>query len=129
MQNRTPITKEARSPLSDFTPVPRKYRHDGWPPERQRAFIAALADTGSVSRVAARVNMAQTNCHTLRRAPGAESFRRPWEAAPDLGVAGLKDIVFERAIDDYLVPVFVAGKLRRRAIRVASRLTMAVRCR
>jgi len=111
MQNRTPIAAEARPPLPDFTPVPRKYRHDGWTPERQKAFISALADTGSVSRAAAMVNMAQTNCYTLRRAPGAESFRRAWEAALDFGVARLKDIAFERAIDGYLVPVFVAGKL------------------
>ena len=111
MQNRTPIAAEARPPLPDFTPVPRKYRHDGWTPERQKAFIGALADTGSVSRAAAMVNMAQTNCYTLRRAPGAESFRRAWEAALDFGVARLKDIAFERAIDGYLVPVFVAGKL------------------
>ncbi|UNU44048.1 hypothetical protein EAO27_15910 [Sphingopyxis sp. YF1] len=111
MQNRTPIAPEARPPLPDFTPVPRKYRHDGWTPERQKAFIAALADTGSVSRAAAMVNMAQTNCYTLRRAPGAEGFRRAWEAALDFGVARLKDIAFERAIDGYLVPVFVAGKL------------------
>lgn len=111
MQNRTPIAKEARPPLPDFTPVPRKYRHDGWTPERQKAFISALADTGSVSRAAAMVNMAQTNCYTLRRAPGAESFRRAWEAALDFGIARLKDIAFERAIDGYLVPVFVAGKL------------------
>ncbi|WP_288986726.1 hypothetical protein [uncultured Sphingopyxis sp.] len=111
MQNRTPIAKEARPPLPDFTPVPRKYRHDGWTPERQRAFIAALADTGSVSRAAGQVNMAQANCYTLRRAPGAESFRRAWEAALDFGVARLKDIAFERAIDGYLVPVFVGGKL------------------
>lgn len=57
------------------------------------------------------VNMAQANCYTLRRAPGAESFRRAWEAALDFGVARLKDIAFERAIDGYLVPVFVGGKL------------------
>ena len=111
MQNRTPIAAEARRPLPDFTPVPRKYRHDGWTPERQRAFIGALADTGSVSRAAAMVNMAQTNCYTLRRAPGAESFRRAWEAALDFGVARLKDIAFERAIDGYLEPVFVGEKL------------------
>ena len=111
MQNRTPIAAEARPPLPDFTPVPRKYRHDGWTPERQKAFIGALADTGSVSRAAAMVNMAQTNCYTLRRAPGAEGFRRAWEAALDFGVARLKDVAFERAIDGYLVPVFVGGKL------------------
>ncbi len=111
MKNLAPIPRDERSLALDFTPVPRKYRHDGWTPERQKAFIEALADTGSVSRAAAMVNMAQANCYTLRRAPGAESFRRAWEAALDFGVQRLKDIAFDRAIDGHLVPVFVAGKL------------------
>jgi len=71
MQNRTSIAAEDRPPLPDFTPVPRKYRHDGWTPERQKAFIAVL----------------------------------------DFGVARLKGVALQRAIDGYLVPVFVAGKL------------------
>ena len=111
MQNRVPVPKEARPALPEFTPVPRLYRHDGWTPEQQKAFIEALADTGSVSRAAGLVNMAQANCYTLRRAPGAESFRRAWEAALDFGVQRLKDIAFERAIEGQLSPVFVAGKL------------------
>jgi hypothetical protein len=112
MQNRVPVERAERPDLPDFDPVPRQYqRHDGWTPARQKAFIEALADTGSVTRAAAMVNMAQANCYTLRRAPGAESFRRAWEAALDFGVARLKDIAFERAIDGYLVPVFVAGRL------------------
>jgi hypothetical protein len=95
----------------DFAPVPRRYRHDGWTPERQKAFIEALADTGCVDRAARMVNMAQANCYTLRRAPGAEGFRRAWDAALDFGVKRLKDIAFERAIEGQLVPVFVGGKL------------------
>jgi hypothetical protein len=97
--------------MTSFTPVPRRYRHDGWTPERQKAFIGALADTGCVTRAAAMVNMSQANCYTLRRAPGAESFRRAWDAALDFGLKRLKDIAFERAIEGYLVPVFVGGKL------------------
>jgi hypothetical protein len=100
-----------RPPLPDFTPVPRRYRHDGWTPERQKAFIEALADTGCVTRAAGMVNMAQANCYALRRAPGAESFRRAWDAALDFGLKRLKDIAFERAIEGQLVPVFVAGRL------------------
>lgn len=111
MQNRTPVARAARPDLPEFAPVPRKYRHDGWTPERQKAFVEALADTGSVSRAARQVNMAQANCYALRRAPGAEEFRRAWEAALDFGVQRLKDIAFERAIEGQLVPVFVAGKL------------------
>lgn len=112
MQNRTPVKRADRPALPEFEAVPRKtYRHDGWTPERQKAFIEALADTGCVTRAAAMVNMAQANCYTLRRAPGAESFRRAWDAALDFGLQRLKDIAFERAIEGQLVPVFVAGRL------------------
>ena len=102
----------APAPIPDFTPVPRKPRHDGWTPERQKAFIAALADTGSVSRAARWVNMSTEGAYYLRRQPGSEGFRRAWEAALDFGVQRLKDIAYERAIDGQLSPVFVAGKLR-----------------
>jgi len=101
----------ASPPVPDFAPVPRKYRHDGWTPERQKAFIGALADSGCVTRAAAAVNMAQANCYTLRRAPGAEGFRAAWDAALDFGLGRLKDIAFERAIEGTLHPVIVGGKL------------------
>ena len=111
MQNRTPVPRDQRPPLPAFTPVPRKLRHDGWTPERQRAFIAALADTGAVSRAAAMVNMSPVGAYYLRRQPGADEFRRAWEAALDYGVARMKDIAFERAIEGYLVPMLLGGKL------------------
>lgn len=112
MRNRTPVPRAERPPLPGFTPVPRKSaRHDGWTPERQRAFIEALADTGSVSRACAMVNMSTYGAYYLRRQPGADEFRRAWEAALDYGVARMKDIAFERAITGYLVPMFVGGKL------------------
>ena len=82
MQNRVPVarTEADKAVLTAFAPVPRqKIRHDGWTPERQRAFIAALADTGSVTRSAAMVNMSQGNCYYLRRAPGAEGFAAAWD--------------------------------------------------
>lgn len=102
---------ELPADLLDFAPVPRRYRHDGWTPERQRAFIGALAVTGCVDRAARMVNIAQTNCYELRRAPGAEGFRRAWDAALDFAVPKLKDIAFQRAIEGELVPVFSGGKL------------------
>jgi hypothetical protein len=97
--------------LLDFEPVPRRYRHDGWTPERQKAFIGALAVTGCVDRAARMVNIAQTNCYELRKAPGAEGFRRAWDAALDFALPKLKDIAFQRAIEGELVPVFSGGKL------------------
>lgn len=91
MKNRTPIPRDQRPPLPDFAPVPRKYRHDGWTPDRQKAFIEALADTGSVSRAAKMINMSPEGAYYLRRQPGAEAFRRAWEAALDFGVQRLKE--------------------------------------
>src|SRR5438094_702497 len=108
---RAEVPEDKARLMAEFAPVPRKYRYDGWTPERQKAFVAALAETGSVTRAAARVNMAQANCYTLRRSAGAEGFRRAWDAALHFGLKRLKDIAFERAIEGYLVPVFVAGKL------------------
>lgn len=105
-------TSVAAEDLPAFDSVPVKYRHDGWTPARQKAFIGALADTGSVSRAARYVNMSPEGAYYLRRRPGSESFRRAWEAALDLGVQRLKDIAYESAIDGQLSPVFVGGKLK-----------------
>ncbi len=98
--------------MTGFDPVPRKFRHDGWTPERQRAFIGALADTGSVKRAAMHVNMSPEGAYYLRRQRGSEGFRRAWEAALDFGVQRLKDEAFERALNGQLSPVFVGGKLK-----------------
>ena len=94
-----------------FKPVPRRYRHDGWTPERQRAFIEALADTGSVRHAAARVGMASENAYALRRARGAEQFAAAWQAALDHGIRQLEDIAMGRAIHGQEVPVYSYGKL------------------
>lgn len=93
-----------------FTPVPRKYRYDGWTAERQRAFIAALAETGSVKAAARTINMAKEGAYYLRRAPGADSFRAAWEAALATGVQRLTDVAIERAIEGVPVPVFHKGE-------------------
>lgn len=98
--------------LPTFEPVPVQRRHDGWTPERQGAFIGALADTGSVKRAAMHVNMSPEGAYWLRRRPGAESFRRAWEAALDFGVQRLQDEAFDRALNGQLSPVFVGGKLK-----------------
>ncbi|HTU10163.1 MAG TPA: hypothetical protein VMG08_04620 [Allosphingosinicella sp.] len=98
--------------LPAFTPVPRKCpRHDGWTPERQKAFLEALADTGCVSIACRMVNMSTPSYYHLRRQPGAESFRAAAEAAQALGLQVVKDEAFERALHGQLVPVFVGGKL------------------
>lgn len=124
MKNRTPVvcdrcraeglaglgTFSAMKPLLDFAPVPRRHRHDGWTPRRQRGFIAALAETGSVSLAAAAVNMAPEGAYSLRRQPGAEEFREAWDAALDHGAEIVDGAALERSIHGVPVPIFQGGK-------------------
>ena len=83
----------------DWVPVLRKRRKDGWTPERQRAFIGALADCGVVIEAARSVGMSDRAAYTLRRAPGAEGFAAAWDAALAAASQRLIDIAFDRAIN------------------------------
>jgi hypothetical protein len=104
--------KNKTGTLPDFTPVPRLCnRHDGWTAERQRGFIEALADLGSVRAAANAVNMTPESAYQLRRHPEAREFRKAWEAALKLGVQRLEDIAMERAIHGVEVPVYHFGKI------------------
>ena len=74
--------------LLDFNPVPRKVkRPDGWNAERQRAFIAHLARTGSPSRAAQAMGKNVSGIEAVFRSPGAESFRAAWDRALEIGRA------------------------------------------
>ena len=108
MQNLVPSM--APLPIPPFTPVPRKARYDGWTDERQQAFIAALAETGSVTAACRRINMSTTGAYQLRMAEGAEGFRAAWDAALAHGVQKLADIAMERAMEGVPVPVFHKGE-------------------
>ncbi len=90
----------------DWVPVLKKRRHDGWSPQRQRAFIEALADSGSVTYAARAVGMSRQACYELRRSPGAENFDRAWEVAIRASSRQLIDIAFDRAINGAEEPLF-----------------------
>jgi hypothetical protein len=89
-----------------WLPVRRKPRKDGWTPQRQRDFIAALADTGCVEHAAAQVGMSVTSCNRLRRAPGAEGFSAAWDVALTHAARVLLDTAFDRAFRGSSEPVF-----------------------
>ena len=119
MQNLTPpppacprcgFRPEASVSVLDFEPVPRKARYDGWTPDRQRAFIEALAELGSVTAAAKRINMSTVGAYFLRRQKGADGFARAWDAALAHGVQRLTDIAMERAIEGIPVPIIHHGE-------------------
>ena len=75
----------APTPHSDapdsYIPVPLAARRNGWTAERQRVFLAALAETGSVALASARAGMTKRSAYRLRARPDAAAFARGWEAA------------------------------------------------
>ena len=98
--------------LPPFAPVPReKDRANGWKPEVQRAFIEALAETGSVRSAARRVGRAEVGAYLIRRHPDAQEFRAAWDAALDIGMRRIEDVAMDRALHGVEVPVYSYGKL------------------
>lgn len=90
----------------DWVPVLRRPRSDGWTPQRQRDFIAALADDGRVEHAALQVGMSVNSCYRLRRSPGGENFARAWEVARAHAAHRLIDLAWDRVIDGSDEPIF-----------------------
>ncbi|MFC3440722.1 LysR family transcriptional regulator [Sphingobium rhizovicinum] len=66
-------------------------RHARWTPARQRLFLAALLEYGSVGRAAQAAGMSRSSAYRLReRLPGT-SFDRAWTRAMALHAAQLAD--------------------------------------
>lgn len=90
---------EADDPLLGFAPyVHRAPRRNSITPDRQRAFIAALAATGIVTQAARRIGVSLEALYKLRNQAGAEGFAQAWDVAVDRGMARLEDCALERAI-------------------------------
>jgi hypothetical protein len=93
-----------------FTPVAVRARHDGWSPERQRAFIIRLALCGCVSLAAAAVGKTKKSVYDLRKRPDAGSFARAWGRALTWGRRGLHDRAMERALIGELRAYYYRGR-------------------
>ncbi|WP_201742335.1 hypothetical protein [Novosphingobium ovatum] len=90
---------DADDPLLGFAPYLHKQpRRNAITPDRQRAFIAALAASGIVTQAARSIGASLEALYKLRNLPGAEGFATAWEAAVDRGMARLEDCALERAI-------------------------------
>jgi hypothetical protein len=108
-----------------WVPVLRKPRKDGWTPQRQVEFIAALADTGCVEEAAVSAGMTANSCYRLRRSPGSEDFARAWDVAVAHAARRLVDVAFDRAIHGSDEPVYdKRGNRVGRRMRQNDRLLM-----
>lgn len=113
--------------LIAFTPVPRlRKRRNGWSEERQRAFILALSQCGSVSRAARSVGLTRRSAYRLLDAEGADSFAAAWDQAIEEGVERVRVESLDRSLRGAPVAVFRRGKLQRIEHRTNDRLAIAL---
>jgi hypothetical protein len=122
--SRRPAAPEQTGDPDTFDPVPVRYRHDGWTPDRQVEFIRALAATGCVDQACAAVRMSRASAYALRQRADAEAFRLAWEAASDAVVPLLSDAAMSRSIHGVPVPIFWQGQQIGERRHFDERLTM-----
>jgi hypothetical protein len=97
-------------PAADVLNQPAQ-RHDGWTPERQRAFCEMLAECGSVEHAAAAVGMSRETAYRLRRRRAGRAFALAWDAALLLARQRLIDDVFDLAFAGSVERHYRDGKL------------------
>lgn len=109
-----------------FTPVPStSTRHDGWTAERQRAFVAALAQHGGVAQAARMVGMTPQTANRLRRRPGAADFARAWDLALAIGRQRAWEEAVRRGTEGHVTPVTRNGRVIGQRRRLDNRLLFA----
>ncbi|MGK6320369.1 hypothetical protein [Sphingomonas sp. DT-204] len=109
-----------------FTPVPTtSHRRDGWTADRQRRFIANLAEHGGVAAAARAVGMTPQSANRLRKRPGAASFARAWDMAFEQGRQNAFEEAVRRGRDGWISPVMRNGRVVGHRHRFDNRLLYA----
>ena len=76
----------------------------GWSADRQRLFLTALAETGSVHLAAEAARLNARGAYRLRlRSP---AFARAWDTAQQLAVGRLSAIAFDRALNGRVEQIY-----------------------
>lgn len=107
-----------------FTPTPLRNRHDGWHADRQRAFIAALADSGCITLACRAVGVSPQSAYRLRRHPKGKQFAHAWDTALRCASARLVSIAYERAIEGTRKEYWRDGKLVGETVNPSDALLM-----
>ena len=102
-----------RRQVPAFTPVPLRYRADGWTPVRQAVFLGALVETCCVAAAARAVGMTRESAYRLRDKPGGESFAAAWDKileAPRESRMSTYDLLWHRAEYGKIRPIMRLGR-------------------
>jgi hypothetical protein len=106
-----PIASEpvAAEPFDGVALPDSRKRLAGWSADRQRVFLGALAETGSVHLASATARLSARSAYGLRnRSP---EFAAAWDAAEQLAVGRLSALAFDRAINGRTEQIWQEGVL------------------
>lgn len=122
---RMPKSRSPRRRRPAPLPIPRRrQRHDGLTPERQLAFVEALAASGCVAEACAAAGVSRSAVYAWRVRPEAQAFRVAWDAALDLAIRALTDACYARAIQGEPIPHYFQGEQIGEHRRYDNRLAM-----
>lgn len=107
-----------------FAPAMLNQRHDGWTADRQRAFIAALADCGSITLASRAVGVTPQSAYRLRRHPKGKGFAHAWDTALRCASGRLVSLAYERAITGTRKQYWREGKLVGETVQPSDALLM-----
>jgi hypothetical protein len=106
------VFKSDLPPDLQFDPVPRRAaRSNGFTPERQRAFVQALAAGGSVRLACKAIGCSSHAMYKLRNAAGAESFSAAWDNAVRRGARRVLDVMIDNAVNGTPEYLYQNGQL------------------
>ena len=111
--DQNPDSPRPRHRVPAFTPVPLRYRKDGWTPMRQADFLGALCETWCVATAARRVGKTRESAYRLRDKPGGESFAAAWDfilAEPRRIRKSTHELLWHRLFYGTLKPVMGGGR-------------------
>jgi hypothetical protein len=108
-------------------PRSRRHRHDGWIPERQVAFLEALAACGVVAEACKQVGLSAQSAYAFRNRRSGRAFGTAWDAVLIHRARGrLSDEVMSRAMNGCVQTVREDGEIKAERHRFDNRLAMAV---
>jgi hypothetical protein len=105
----------------------RRLRHDGWTPDKQRAFLERFAECGVITEACQAAGMSARAAYNLRdRDP---LFAAGWDAACLKARPRLADEAFARSMTGVVERIYKDGQVVAERHRHDNRLTMAVLAR
>ncbi len=122
------MDNQSHQPQSDdlipFNPVALRTRRDGWTADKQRDFIASLAETGCVETAAREVGMNPRSAYRLVARPDAAAFANAWDDALLIASRRLNAAAFDYALHGLPEAVWKDGEVVATRRRPSEKLLM-----